>query len=174
MVKSTKKEGSEVLNLYKTTEDEKAFGRNWCGPRSYPHAESVLIAVYKKKDGSDGQTVEVYCQAWPTTFYNLKVLRTQDSFGDNQIDCEIKTGSGMGLFAAKLAEQIADGMIGFYSVENKERDRFQYLNPQEREALRVLIQNHLNTISEISLHKEFRVTGYIDWLAEIENELIGS
>ena len=55
-----------------------------------------------------------------------------------------------------------------------ERDRFCYLNPQEKDALRVLIQNHLNTISEISLHKEFRVIGYLDWLAELEEELIRS
>lgn len=103
-----------MLNLYKTTEDQKAFGPNWCGPQSYPHAESVLVAVYKKKDGSDGQTVEVYCQAWPTTFYNLKVLQSPNSVGEEQQAYEIRTGSGMGEFAAKLAEQIADGMIGFY------------------------------------------------------------
>lgn len=53
------------------------------------------------------------------------------------------------------------------------KDRFRELNPEEREALRVLIQNHLNTISEISLHKDFRVIGYLDWLAELEQELIG-
>ncbi len=52
-------------------------------------------------------------------------------------------------------------------------DRFGQLNPEERDALRVLIQNHLNTISEISLHKDFRVIGYLDWLAKIELELIG-
>lgn len=51
-------------------------------------------------------------------------------------------------------------------------DRFALLNPEERDALRVLIQNHLNTISEISLHKDFRVIGYMDWLAKIEQELI--
>lgn len=53
----------------------------------------------------------------------------------------------------------------------KPKDRFYLLNPEEKEAIRVLITNHLNTISEISLHKDFRVTGYLDWLAEIENEL---
>ena len=53
----------------------------------------------------------------------------------------------------------------------KKIDRFQHLDPQEREALRVLITNHLNTISEISLHKDFRVTGYLDWLARLEEEL---
>ena len=51
------------------------------------------------------------------------------------------------------------------------QDRFFLLNPEEKEALRVLIQNHLNTISEISLHKDFRVIGYLDWLAKIEDEL---
>ena len=50
-------------------------------------------------------------------------------------------------------------------------DRFHLLNPEE--ALRILIQNHLNTISEISLHKDFRVIGYLDWLAELEEELKG-
>ena len=51
------------------------------------------------------------------------------------------------------------------------KDRFRELNPEERDALRVLVQNHLNTISEISLHKDFRVIGYLDWLAKIEEEL---
>jgi hypothetical protein len=54
----------------------------------------------------------------------------------------------------------------------KTTDRFYLLNPEEREALRVLIQNHLNTVSEISLHKDFRVMGYLDWLAKLEHELI--
>lgn len=53
------------------------------------------------------------------------------------------------------------------------KDRFRELDPEERDALRVLVQNHLNSISEISLHKDFRVTGYLDWLAEIELELLG-
>ena len=51
-------------------------------------------------------------------------------------------------------------------------DRFRELSLEERDALRVLVQNHLNTISEISLHKDFRVTGYIDWLEKLERELI--
>jgi len=54
-----------------------------------------------------------------------------------------------------------------------QRDRFRELNPEERDALRVLTQNHLNTVSEITLHKDFRVTAYLDWLAKIEKELIG-
>ncbi len=58
-------------------------------------------------------------------------------------------------------------------IITSDSDRFQFLDPEEREALRVLVQNHLNTIAEISLHKMFRVTGYIDWLAELEQELIG-
>lgn len=51
------------------------------------------------------------------------------------------------------------------------KDRFRELNPEEREALRILITNHLNSISEISLHKDFRVIGYMDWLAKLEDEL---
>ena len=52
------------------------------------------------------------------------------------------------------------------------KDRFMYLSPDEKDALRVLITSHLNTISEIALHKDFRVTGYIDWLEKLEYELI--
>ena len=51
------------------------------------------------------------------------------------------------------------------------KDRFRELNPEERDALRVLIQNHLNTVSEISLHKDFRILGYLAWLEKIEYEL---
>ena len=58
--------------------------------------------------------------------------------------------------------------------KNEIQDRFCYLNPHEKDALRVLIQNHLNTISEISLHKDFRIIGYLDWLALLEEELIHS
>jgi len=57
-------------------------------------------------------------------------------------------------------------------IKNEKKDRFYLLNPEEKEVLRVLIQNHLNTISEVSLHKDFRVTGYIDYLSELEHELI--
>lgn len=59
-------------------------------------------------------------------------------------------------------------------MKNKKEkvDRFALLNPEERDALRVLVQNHLNTVSEISLHKDFRVLGYLAWLEKIEFELI--
>ncbi len=53
------------------------------------------------------------------------------------------------------------------------KDRFRELNPLERDALRILIQNHLNTISEISLHQDVRVIGYLDYLAKLEEELRG-
>lgn len=53
----------------------------------------------------------------------------------------------------------------------KMKDRFRELNPMERTALLVLVQNHLNSVSEISLHQDFRVSGYIDWLEKIEYEL---
>jgi len=57
-------------------------------------------------------------------------------------------------------------------MKAKSKDRCRELNPEEREALRVLVQNHLNTVSEISLHKDLKVRGYLDWLAKIEYELI--
>lgn len=56
--------------------------------------------------------------------------------------------------------------------QKEEIDRFALLNPEERDALRVLVQNHLNTVSEISLHKDFRVFDYLAWLEKIEFELI--
>lgn len=58
-------------------------------------------------------------------------------------------------------------------MKKAQKDRFRELNPEERDALRVLVQNHLNTVSEITLHKDFRTTAYLDWLAKIEKELIG-
>lgn len=54
----------------------------------------------------------------------------------------------------------------------EKKDRFRELNPEEREALRVLVQNHLNTVSEILLHKDFRAYGYLEWLERLEYELI--
>lgn len=60
----------------------------------------------------------------------------------------------------------------FEAPHVKKQNRFREFNPDEVDALRILIQNHLNTISEISLHKDFRVIGYLDWLANIEQELI--
>jgi hypothetical protein len=56
-------------------------------------------------------------------------------------------------------------------MSKKITDIFYLLNPEERDALRVLVQNHLNTVSEISLHKDFRMFGYLGYLEELEYEL---
>ena len=107
----------------------------------------------------------------------------------SDIELNIKNGNtetaldGLNTLSVKLGggEQIPCANAGLCSVAGPEvraglQDgdvgRFAMLNPEERDALRVLIQNHLNTISEISLHKEFRVLGYLAWLEKLENELI--
>jgi len=50
--------------------------------------------------------------------------------------------------------------------------RFANFNPTEREILRVLIQQHLNTVSEIAVRTETRVGAYLAVLESLEAELI--
>ena len=99
----------------------KAFGANWCGPEHYPHGEDVLVARYPKEtddDGKgDGQSVDVYCCAMPARFYILKVKSEPNSIGDNQDAFEVRTGSSEAKTAAIIAEKVASGMLGFYSID---------------------------------------------------------
>ena len=53
-------------------------------------------------------------------------------------------------------------------------NRWKQFSPDERNAIEILIREHLNAISEISLHKDFRVIGYLDYLAKLEDEIIES
>lgn len=103
--------------LYRVTnEDEAIFGANWCGPKRYDHGVETLVARYEKEEGGDGQTAEVYCSAFPATFYRVKVLAGSDSIGQPKAAYEVGTGSGfhMAEVAAQIAEHIAGGMLGFH------------------------------------------------------------
>lgn len=55
------------------------------------------------------------------------------------------------------------------------KNRWESFSPQERELIRVLIQNHANSVSEISLHRdECMVGAYLAVLEELENDIIKS
>ena len=60
-------------------------------------------------------------------------------------------------------------------MKNKQ-DRFRELNPRERTILRVLLQNHLNSVSEISMFgmdRERAMMGfYLGELEQLEHELL--
>ena len=47
------------------------------------------------------------------------------------------------------------------------------LNLREKEILRILIQNHLNSVAEISMHENHRVGGYLAELERLEEKLLG-
>ena len=101
-------------------EDRKLFGKNWCGPEKYEHGKRVLIAKYKKQEKSDGQDVEVYCFAMPATFYIIKALRGKNSINKPQSPYEVSTGANgteMTKLAVTIAEQISEGMLGFYPIK---------------------------------------------------------
>ena len=59
-------------------------------------------------------------------------------------------------------------------MKKETKNRWEAFSPDERNAIEILIREHLNTISEISLHKDFRVIGYLDYLAKLEEEIIES
>ena len=100
--------------LYSTRRgDREHFGEHWIGPEVFEHFQETLIARYEAESDSDGQTVEVYCEAAPARFYTLKVLSGPNSIGESQNGYEITTGSGQGELVARLAEAIQQGMIGF-------------------------------------------------------------
>jgi len=53
------------------------------------------------------------------------------------------------------------------------QNRFEKFSPQERTILRVLIQNHCNSVSEIALHSpnEPKICLYLAELEELETEI---
>jgi FixJ family two-component response regulator len=53
-------------------------------------------------------------------------------------------------------------------------NRFDAFNPMEREVLRLLIEGHLNAISEIAMNIEVRVSEYTVVLERLEREANGS
>jgi hypothetical protein len=105
--------------LYEPYEKEKAvFGEHWCGPNKYDPWKPAIIAVYTKPDGSDGQTVTVYCVATPARFYELEVSEGKDSIGERQNGYKITTGSGLAEVAALIAKEISTGMLEFEPNDN--------------------------------------------------------
>lgn len=103
-----------MFGLYKAYDDERTvFGSHWCGQEELPHGEDVLVAKYPKDKDGDGQSVDVYCCAMPARFYRLVVASEPNSIGDDQEGFQITTGSSCHELAAKLAEAIAGGMVGF-------------------------------------------------------------
>lgn len=49
--------------------------------------------------------------------------------------------------------------------------RFSAFNPDERTILRVLLESHLNSVSEIALRTETRVGSYLAVLEKLEAEI---
>ena len=98
---------------FSNSSDIVAFKENWCGPENIPDNHNTLVAKYPKPDGSDGQSVNVFCYATPARFYELVVEEGIDSEGKMQPGYRINTGSSQAKLAAMIAESIADGMLGF-------------------------------------------------------------
>jgi len=101
--------------LYNTTDrDREPFGDHWCGPDRLTR-EGCLVALYEAEDGSDGQTVEVYCSALPARFHELWVKAGKGYEGVEQKPYTLTTGSGMGRWAAMTAKAISEGMVSLES-----------------------------------------------------------
>lgn len=101
-------------SMYQAYADERSvFGSHWCGQEQLQHGEDVLVAKYPKDKDGDGQSVDVFCCAMPARFYTLVVSPDPDSLGRHQEGYKISTGSSCHELAAKLAEAIAGGMVGF-------------------------------------------------------------
>lgn len=96
-------------------EDKECFGKHWVGPLEFKYGEKTLVAKYKKN--GDGQTARVYCVAMPARFYQIEADPDQDSIGKPQKAFKVTFGSGQEKAAAMIAKMIAEGMLGFYSME---------------------------------------------------------
>lgn len=97
--------------------ERRAFGTAWCGPEKYSHGEEALCARYEASFDSDGQTVEVHCEAWPARFYRLRALAGNDSVGEPLPSFTLCTGSGMAALAAEIAKAISTGMLSFGELQ---------------------------------------------------------
>ena len=71
-------------------------------------AAVATIAASYTAQNSDGHDVEVFVTAMPARFYRIEVAPRGDKPGYT-----ISTGSGCADLVSKMAEAIADGMIGF-------------------------------------------------------------
>lgn len=105
--------------MYKVRPDDiEPFGDRWCGPADqFNHLEDHLVAVYKSKDNSDGQSVEVFASAAPARFWVIRVQEDLNSVAETQDQFEIRTGSGgreMATWVNQTAEMIAEGMLGVH------------------------------------------------------------
>lgn len=80
------------------------FGEHWCMVDRRPdHGEEVLCAVFLVTS-EDGKEVRVYRTALPAVFYRLETD-----------EVSLSTGSGMAALVVKMAEAMADGMLGLSS-----------------------------------------------------------
>ena len=71
------------------------------------------MAEYRKREGSDGQNVKVFCTAGPARFYELEVEAGDNSMKEPQKAYCVSTGNGQAKMAAMIAEAIKDGILGF-------------------------------------------------------------
>lgn len=90
--------------LYTTKALAALFGAHFVGPEILPHGESVCVAIYMAKDGTDGQNVEVYCTAMPAMHF--KVVAHP---GNGKPGFTLQTGPSAELIATALANRIASG-----------------------------------------------------------------
>lgn len=57
-------------------------------------------------------------------------------------------------------------------MNKKEENRFAKFNPLERDVIRILLQNHANSVSEIALYRdEVYVASYLAVIEALEKEV---
>lgn len=101
--------------LYKPdVRDRSIFGANYTPPEKFAHGEWVTVARFEKEPGGDGQPVEIDECRMPARFFRLRALDSTNSVGDPKPGFSLSTGSGdeMGRLMARLATEIAAGMVG--------------------------------------------------------------
>ena len=54
----------------------------------------------------------------------------------------------------------------------KQENRFRAFNAEEREILRVLLEQHANTVSQIAIAGETRVAAYLVKIEQLEAECV--
>lgn len=92
--------------LYEVGKEKLAFKDKWqyhC--EHYVPKKTTLVAIYEAED--DGETVDVYAEAWPEVFHTLRVTTENKKY-------TIEFGSGQSSLAAQIAEAISKGMMTVY------------------------------------------------------------
>jgi hypothetical protein len=100
------------------TKRVKASTRLWAispisGQTVFQPKQEAKIA-FIPKFGGDGFPCEIYESRWPSRFFKLVALPSDDSAGNQRPGFTLSTGSGAGIFTliVRMAVAVSEGLLG--------------------------------------------------------------